>query len=507
MFSRVETFYLSGIRGERIDVEIDISRGIPDFKIIGLCGAGIHESAKRVRTAVINSGFSFPKGKVTVNLAPADMKKDGSGFDLPIAIGILVACGIIPAEKLQNIALIGELSLDGSIKAVRGVLPMVSQIGKSKVKKFIVPDDNICELQGIGISVCGVSNLKSAVDVICSETDMFEIPEMLTVENDDIGEKYDFADVSGQLDVKRAIEIAVSGKHNILFMGSRGCGKSMLAKCIPGLMPDMSRDEALATASVYSAAGLFLKGDRYLTYKRPFREIHPNISQTSLTGKQDNGIGEINLAHNGVLYIDEITEMKPSLIDSLRLPLENKYSLYTKNGITEKIPADFLLVATANPCKCGNLFEGADKCMCSRVQIRQRLSKISLPIADRIDIQLPVRSVKFSEYGVKCGETSDAVKKRIARTIEIQECRYKEIELKQNGRAGRHMIERYCKMRNDAKGLLENAVNDLGFSVRGVEKVLRVARTIADMECREEISKYDIAEALEYRMLDRREFC
>lgn len=507
MFSRIETFYLSGLRSEQIDVEVDISRGIPDFKIIGLCGTGIHESAKRIRAAFINSGFSFPKGRVTVNLAPADMKKDGSGFDLPIAVGIMVACGMIPAEKLKNVALIGELSLDGTVKAVKGVLPMISRVENFQGKQFIVPCENLCELHGIGALVCGVSNLKDAVKFLCGDDNCFKSSDVFADVNDNSGEEYDFADVSGQQDVKRAIEIAVSGRHNILFMGSRGCGKTMLAKCIPGLMPEMSRDEALTTASIYSAAGLFLKGDRYLSQRRPFREVHPNISQTALTGKSDNGIGEINLAHNGVLYIDEITEMKPALIDSLRLPLENKYSLYTKNGIAEKIPADFLLVATANPCKCGNLFEGADKCMCSRVQIRNRLSKISLPVADRIDIQIPVRSVKFSEYEVRTGESSETVRKRIERTMDIQTQRYKNMELKQNGRVGRHMIERYCKTKADAKSLIENAVNDLGFSIRGIEKVLRVARTIADMECREEISKYDVAEALGYRMLDRREFC
>jgi len=508
LFSKIETFYLKGFRGVRIEAETDISRGIPDFRIIGLCSVGIHESAKRVRTAIVNSGFAFPKGRVTVNLAPADVKKDGSGFDLPVAIGILAASGLIPSENLCGVAVLGELSLNGTVKPVRGALPMLAQIDSQHIKKIIVPEGNLRELRCLGLRVAGVSSLAEAVDVIKKGEDAFKVSEsVLPDSEDDIGEKYDFADVFGQEDVKRAIEIAVSGRHNILFMGSRGSGKSMLAKCIPGIMPKMSRAEALSTASVYSAAGLFMHDECNISAVRPFREVHPGISMTELTGGRDTGIGEINLAHNGVLYIDEITEMRPPLIDALRLPLENRYSLYVKDGMTEKIPADFLFVGTANPCKCGNLFEGADKCICNRSQIRNRLSKISLPIADRIDMHIPVRSVKFSDFGKKASESSADIRARIKRTTEIQDERYKNEKLKRNGRLDRRLTERYCRLCSSGKNLLETAVNEMGFSVRGCEKVLRIARTIADMDCREEISKHDISEALQYRMLDRKEFC
>lgn len=509
MFSKIDTFYLKGLRGVSVEVETDISRGIPEFKIIGLCSVGIHESAKRVRTAIINSGFSFPKGRVTVNLAPADIKKDGSGFDLPIAVGVLVASGVIPHDKVRDIAVLGELSLDGGVKPIRGVLPMILKIGGECKQKVIVPYANLSELQGIGVRALGVSCLKDVVNAICKDNcEPFSECNETFCDLSACGEvQYDFADVFGQYDVKRAIEIAVSGRHNILFMGSRGSGKTMLAKAIPGIMPEMSRNETLETASVYSAAGLFLHDTCSVTSERPFREIPPNISQSALIGPPENGIGEINLAHNGVLYIDEITEIKPNLIDALRLPLENKYSIYTSDGVSEKIPADFLLVATANPCKCGNLFEGADKCTCSRVQIRNRMSKISLPIADRIDMHIPVRSVKFSDYGKKGSETSCDVRNRIKKTFEIQKERYKFEKIKQNGRLDRRLIERYCRLCGAAKSLLETAVDEMGFSIRGCEKVLKIARTIADMDCREEISKYDVSEALQYRMLDRREFC
>lgn len=508
MFSKVETFYLKGFRGMRIEVETDISRGIPDFRIIGLCSSGIHESAKRVKTAIVNSGFTFPRGRVTVNLAPADVKKDGSGFDLPIAIGILVASGIIPMQNICDVAVLGELSLNGSVKPIRGVLSMLAQIDSLHSSRFIVPRGNLLELQCLGLHVVGVSSLAEAVDVIKKGDDLFSITEDILYESESVtDEKYDFADVFGQEDVKRAIEIAVSGRHNILFMGSRGSGKSMLARCIPGLMPKMCRDESLSTASIYSAAGLFVSDGYNISDARPFREVHPSISQSGLIGGRDTGIGEINLAHNGVLYIDELTEMKPNIIDALRLPLENRYSLYVKDGMSEKIPADFLFVGTANPCRCGNLFEGADKCLCNRAQIKSRLSKISLPISDRIDMHIPVRSVKFSDWGKKTSENSADVRKRIERTTEIQEERYKNEILKRNGRLDRRLTQRYCKMCKDSKRLLETAVNEMGFSVRGCEKVMRIARTIADMDCRDDISKYDVSEALQYRMLDRREFC
>lgn len=512
MFSKIGTFYLKGLKGVQIDVETDISRGIPDFRVIGLCSSGIHESAKRVRTAIINSGFSFPKGRVTVNLAPADIRKDGSGFDLPIAIGILTACGLIPGDNVRDISFVGELSLDGSIKPIRGILPMVIQMSSHGIKKFVIPKRNLSELYGTGFAAAGAESLREAVDIILKNgsSNVFEMSEEFIYsnigENGDTHPQYDFSDVFGQSDVKRAIEIAVSGRHNILFMGCRGSGKTMLAKCIPGIMPKMSREEILESASIYSAAGLLMRNDNKISSDRPFREIQPGITQTSLVGGRENGIGEINLAHNGVLYIDEITEMKPNLIDSLRMPLENCFSLYSKYGTIEKISADFLLVATANPCRCGNLFEGADKCSCSRAQIKNRLSKISLPIADRIDIHIPVRSVKYSDYNKKGAESSLEVRERIKRTTEIQSERYKNETVKLNGRLDRRLTERYCRPCVAARGLLETAVNEMGFSVRGCEKVLRIARTIADMDCREEISKYDISEALQYRMLDRKEF-
>jgi len=506
LFSKVDTFYLKGVRGMSVEVETDISRGIPDFKIIGLCGVGIHESAKRVRTAVLNSGISFPKGRVTVNLSPADIKKDGSGFDLPIALGILNASGVIPKDKLSGIAVLGELSLDGSVKSVRGVLSMMIGVDLSKVRGVIVPKDNLQEVCCLGIPALGVSSLKATVEILL-KSDSFICGNKEFAYGENPEKQYDFNDVFGQRDVKRAIEIAVSGRHNILFMGSRGSGKTMLAKCISGIMPEMNIDEALETASVYSAAGLFMRGTQNITSVRPFREIYTGISQTALIGGKDSGIGEINLAHNGVLYIDEITEMKPNLIDSLRLPLENRYSIFTKDGTSEKIPADFLFVATANPCRCGNLFEGAGKCTCSRVQVRSRITKISSPIADRIDMHIPVRSVKFSDFGKSKEESSSDIAERVKRTVEIQHNRYKTSCSGYNGRADRHLIEKFCRLRPPVKKMLESAVDDIGFSVRGVEKVIRIARTIADMDLREEINTYDISEALQYRLLDRKEFC
>ncbi|MBQ8827671.1 MAG: YifB family Mg chelatase-like AAA ATPase [Clostridia bacterium] len=505
MFSRVSTLGLYGLRGYTVDAETDISRGIPEFKVVGMCGTGAQETAKRVRTAMLNQGYDFPPGRVIVNLAPADVRKDGGKFDLPIAIGILAAMGIISAESIKDTAFLGEMSLDGCLREVRGALPMALCANKNGIKRIVIPKHNMCEIVPSGINAVGVKSLREAVLYLKNGSRVITKPiENLKQKVNENDREYDFSDIFGQSELKRAVEVAVSGCHNILLMGCRGSGKTMISKCIPGILPKMSEEEIIETASVYSAAGM--PSDGCFSGIRPFRAVHAGITPASLMGGGRFAVpGEISLAHNGVLFMDELTEVQIPVIEALRQPLEEHFAVISKYGSTEKFPADFLFVGAANPCKCGNLFEGGGKCTCNKMQIKSKLMRISNPILDRIDIHIPVKSVRYAEMKKSDCECSADIKKRVERTRQIQFERYSGQKNKLNGRIDRRQIEKYCRPDKKAKRLLSAAVDELGFSIRGYEKVLRLARTIADMDCRADITEYDIAEALQYRWFDRPE--
>ena len=514
MFSKINTFGISGARAFAIAVETDIVRGIPSFEVVGLGNEAVRESRKRVRSAIINQGFPFPQGRITLNLAPAGQRKQGTSLDLPIAAGILMSMGVIPARSFPDCAMVGELSLDGSVRGVKGVLPMIVLGIKNGVRHFIVPAENEEEslLAEESVSVYPVKNLGEAVAVLKSSRDRNgNFAKGRTVKKCEPFKPcqwktaWDFADVIGQEGAKRALEIAASGGHNVLMFGSAGCGKTMMARCLAGIMPPMSFDEAFAVSQIYSIAGITENGSA-LIRERPFRAVHAGVTRSALIGGgRPLSLGEVSLAHEGVLFIDEFSEVNRDAVEALRQPLEEKLVRIHHYGVSETIPANFMLVAAANPCPCGNLYEGGGRCTCSPLRIQNYLSRISVPILDRIDIQTAVKRVKADMIGQRSGESSLTVRERVIKAREIQTKRFQNEDFKVNAAISRNCLEKYCSVPSCTRQFLKEAIDRFGLSVRAYEKILKVARTIADMAERDRISEEDIAEALQYRCMERQE--
>lgn len=506
MFSKVNTFGLSGVKGFSVTVETNISKGIPVFDIVGLGNEAVRESRKRVRAAVENQGFKFPQGKITLNLAPADRRKQGTYLDLAVAIGILAASGLSVSRNLDDFAVVGELSLNGDVRGVRGIIPMIVYGISQGIKKFIIPYDNARELSEEAFSdkaeIYPVNSINEAISVLKGQATVSDF----YVKNDyfdDETEICDFSSIIGQKAAKRALEIAVSGNHNILMIGAAGCGKTLMAKAVRDIMVPMSFEEAFETSQIYSAAGI---NDRGMTRKRPFRAVHSCVTKAALSGGgRPFEIGEVSLAHNGVLFIDELSEVNVNAIDALRQPLEEKIVRVNYCGMKEIIPANFMLVAASNPCPCGNLYERDTPCNCSPSAIKRYNGRISAPILDRIDIQIPVRKIKAAQLDGHDGDTSEVIRQRVFNTRSIQNERYKQEKFNTNGELSRNNVNKYCRLNTNCRKLLDKAVDTMGISLRGYEKVVKVARTIADMDVRENIEEGDIAEALQYRFFDRRE--
>lgn len=507
MLSKIKSAAVLGLDAFEIEVETHLERGLPGLSLVGLPDTAVKESKDRINAAIKNSDYEFPLKRIIINLAPADIKKEGSSYDLPIAIAILTASGQIESDKLKDYIFLGELALDGALRPIKGALP-IAILGEIKnYKGIILPKENAYEAAVItGVNILPAENLKQVVDYINGD----EIIEPLKVDIEDLFEEFnkwdiDFYEVKGQYHVKRALEIAAAGSHNLIMIGPPGSGKSMLSKRFATILPNMTLPEALETTKIYSVAGL-LPHNKALMATRPFRSPHHSISDAALVGGgRIPKPGEISLAHHGVLFLDELPEFKKNVLEVMRQPLEDREVTIARAASTLKFPASFVMVAAMNPCPCGYYGDPTRDCTCGETKIKSYLSKISGPLLDRIDIHIEVPAVKYEELAQKeDGERSDAIRKRVIRAREEQLKRYSDVDIFSNASMNQKHIKKYCQLDNASEKILKRAIESLSLSARAYNRILKVSRTIADLDGKKNIEISHISEAIQYRSLDRK---